>query len=69
LLGSVPIWTIPCAEFKYFKFYDSSNATSGGYSTTTRRYSKMIDAVKIASNIPNTEIVTSITDIENKYID
>jgi hypothetical protein len=29
----------------------------------------MIDAVKVASNIPNMEVTTSIADIENKYID
>ena len=67
--GSNTIWTIPCAEFKYFKFYNSSNAISGGYTPSTYRYSKMIDAVKVASNIPNMEVTTSIADIENKYID
>ena len=63
-------WIIPCAEFKYFKFYDKTNAMSSGYSEgSTIRYFKNIEDTKIATNIPNTEIITSITDIEDKYID
>ena len=62
-------WVIPCAEFKYFKFYDKSNAKASGYSTQLIRDRKLIDNVKIATNIPNTEVVTNIADINNKYID
>lgn len=62
-------WNIPCAVFKYFKFYDKSNATTSGYSTGVYRDNKLIDNVKIATNIPNTEVVTNIADINNKYID
>ena len=43
---------------------------SSGYSEgSTIRYFKNIEDTKIATNIPNTEIITSITDIEDKYID
>lgn len=63
-------WIIPCAEFKYFKFYDKTNALSSGYSQgSTIRYAIEIEDTKIATNIPNTEIITGITDIEDKYID
>lgn len=63
-------WIIPCAEFKYFKFYDKTNAISSVYSEgSTIRYFINIEDTKIATNIPNTEIITSITDIEGKYID
>ena len=67
--GTGDNWVIPCAEFKYYKFYDKSNATSDGYNTNNTRHYREIDAVKIATNIPNTEVITGISDIENKYID
>ena len=63
-------WVIPASVFKYFKFYDKSNAT-GQYVTPggLRRKAAAITAVKIPTNIPNTEAVQSITDIEGKYLD
>ena len=61
-------WTVPAAVFKYFKFYDKLNATLTNI-TAPKRVAKLIDAVKIPQNIPNTEAVTNVQDIENKYID
>ena len=64
-------WIIPCAVFKYFKQYDKTNATVAGYANdaSNHRTAKLIDASKIATNIPNTEAVTSVEDITGKYID
>lgn len=63
-------WIIPAAEFKYFKFYDKSNATGFYFPPNDSiRTAAVIDDVTIPANIPNTEAVTTIEDITGKYVD
>lgn len=62
-------WALPAAVFKYYKFYDRSNASNYGYTENQTRVVKQIQNATIATNIPNTEVVTLLSDIEGQYVD